>query len=229
MASQDRAVVVSLGGSTIVPEKIDVRFLRAFRKLILKYIAKGTTFVLICGGGRTCRLYIEAASKIAKISDEDLDWLGVHSTRLNAQLLRTIFRDVASPKIIKNPTKPIDAKKSVIIAAGWKPGFSTDFDAIMLAKNLNVGTVVNLSNVPYVYDKNPRKYKNAKPIKEMGWSQYTKLVGLKWSPGRNVPFDPVASRLAKKSKIKVIVMNGKKLGNLRRFLAGKTFTGTVIS
>lgn len=222
------AVVISLGGSTIVPLEIDVMFLKSFRKLILKYIKKNITFVLICGGGRTSRHYIEAASKVTKLTARDLDWIGVHSTRLNAQLLRNIFRKVAYAKVIKNPMKPIETNKRVIIAAGWKPGFSTDYDAVMLAKNLKADRVVNISNISYVHDKNPRKYKDAKPIKKLGWSEYIKMVGLKWSPGRHVPFDPVASKEAHKSGIKVIVMSND-LKNFENFLLGKRFKGTVIS
>ena len=112
-----KKVVISLGGSTIVPEEIDIDFLKGFRKLILKYVKKGMTFVLISGGGRSARHYQHAASKITKLNAEDLDWLGVHSTRLNAQLLRTIFRGIAYQRVIKDPTKPIDTKKKIIIAA----------------------------------------------------------------------------------------------------------------
>jgi uridylate kinase len=221
-------VVISLGGSTIVPEEIDIDFLKEFRKLILKYVKKGMTFVLISGGGRSARHYQHAASKIARLNAEDLDWIGVHSTRLNAQLLRTIFRDIAYQRVIKDPTKPIETKKKIIIAAGWKPGFSTDYDAVLLAKNLGVDTVVNMSNVPYVYDKNPKKFKNAKPLKELSWVDYIKMVGMEWRPGRNVPFDPIASTEAHKSEIKVIVM-GNDLKNFENFLLGRKFEGTVIS
>ena len=83
-------------------------------------------------------------------------------------------------------------------------------------------------NVDYAYDKDPNKYKGAKPIKTMGWDEMIKLVGKKWRPGMNTPFDPVASREAKKFGLKVVIANGRKFANLERILDGKTFTGTVI-
>ena len=91
------------------------------------------------------------------LSQADLDWIGIHATRLNAQLLRNIFVGHAHPHIIKNPTIDIDADEPVIIAAGWKPGCSTDYDAVLVAKNQGAMRLVNLSNIDYVYDSDPKK------------------------------------------------------------------------
>ena len=57
---------------------------------------------------------------------------------------------------------------------------------------------------------------------------FRKIVGSKWDPGLNLPFDPVAAKLGEKLKLKVIVMNGKPLSNLSNFLRGKAYKGTVI-
>src|SRR6187455_1889859 len=103
MMTITKRYIKSLGGSLIVPDEIDVNFLRSFKKLIEQYLSRGNKFILITGGGRTSRRYSEAAKKIGTINPDDLDWLGIHSTRLNAHLLRTIFRKVAFPEIITNP------------------------------------------------------------------------------------------------------------------------------
>ena len=108
-----KTFIISLGGSLIVPPKgIDYKFLKNFRKIILKYIKNNYTFFIISGGGMTCRNYIQSAKKIIKVTDNDCDWLGIHATRLNAHLLRTIFRKESYHEIIKNPTIhfPIDKK-----------------------------------------------------------------------------------------------------------------------
>lgn len=221
--------IISLGGSLVVPSAgIDWKFLKKFRTLILKQINKGKKFYLIVGGGVICRNYQKAAAKVIKLTAKDLDWLGIEATRLNAHLLRTIFYDVAYPKIIQNPAKIIKTKKKIIISGGWKPGSSTDYVAIMLAKKYRIKTIINLSNIDYVYDRDPKKHKDAKPIKEISWPDFRKIVGNKWRPGQNVPFDPVASRLAKRLGLEVVIMNGKKLDNLGNYLAGKQFKGTVI-
>src|SRR3989344_2772574 len=94
-----KTVVVSLGGSIMYPEHIDHEFLRKFRSFIMRF-AKNRRFVIVAGGGRLSRLYQEAASKVTKVTDEDKDWLGIHATRSNGHLLRTIFREIADPVVI---------------------------------------------------------------------------------------------------------------------------------
>ncbi|OGE87695.1 MAG: hypothetical protein A3J07_03210 [Candidatus Doudnabacteria bacterium RIFCSPLOWO2_02_FULL_49_13] len=220
--------IISLGGSLIVPDEVDIKFLRGFRSLIETQIKRGRKFILITGGGRTSRRYSEAAKALGELNPDDLDWLGIHSTRLNGHLMRTIFRKVAYSRIITNPNQPESAKEAVIIAAGYRPGWSTDYDAVLLARGYKSQTVLNLSNVDYVYDKNPKTHPGAKSIKNISWHDFRKIVGNKWDPGLNLPFDPVASRLAEKQKLRVIVMNGRKLQNLKNFFAGKKFKGTVI-
>lgn len=226
----NKTIIISLGGSTVVPDKINTRFLKAFRKLIIKKIKTGYRFIIIVGGGKTCRNYQNAASKVSRLNSEDIDWLGIHATRLNAHLLRTIFRDYAHHRVIKNPKeRNIEFREKVLIAAGWKPGWSTDYDAVLLAKNFNVKTIINLTDIAHVYNKDPSKHKDAKPVSEISWSVYRKIVGDKWHPGLNAPFDPIASKIAQKSKIRVVIMKGTQIKNLENFLKRKKFVGTTIS
>lgn len=225
---EKQIVVISLGGSLIVQENIDINFLKEFRKVILKYLQKDMKFIVICGGGRTARNYQNAAKEIANLNRDDLDWIGIHATRINAHLIRTIFRDYAHPKIIKNPTEKIKFKEKILVASGWKPGFSTDYDAVLLAKNFNAKKLVNLSNINYIYDKDPKKFPNAKIIKEIIWNDFRKIVGNKWDPGLNAPFDPIASKEAQKLKMEVAIMNGKNLENFEKYLNGDDFVGSII-
>lgn len=230
MTFEKEFIVISVGGSLIVPEEIDIFFLKQFRNLLLKYVKKRKRFIIVCGGGKTARKYQEAAKKIVKLTRDDLDWLGIHGTRINAHLLRTIFRKIAYPKIIKNPNEKVKLKEKekILIAAGWKPGFSTDYDAVLLAKNFNVKRLVNLTNIDYVYDKDPKKFKDAKPIKEISWQKFRALLPKKWDPGLNVPFDPIAAKEAEKLKLEVAIMNGKNIKNFENYLKGKSFVGTII-
>lgn len=230
-AKKVETIIISLGGSVLAPHQIDVDFLRQFRQLILKFVHDGSRFVIICGGGKTAREYQGAASRVVHAVPEDLDWLGIHATRLNAHLMRTIFRETAHAKVIKNPNEKIRLKESerVVVAAGWKPGRSTDYIAVLLAKNLGARTVINITNTDFVYDRDPSKFPGAKPIRQISWEEFRKLIGVsRWSPGLNTPFDPVAAKVAEKLKLRVAVM-GRSLANLEGFLVGKAFKGTVIS
>jgi len=224
-----KPIIISLGGSIIVPKEIDLAFLKGFRAMVEKYISKGRRFIIVSGGGHTCRLFQRAAAEVAKLDKEDLDWLGIHATRLNAHLLRAIFRKHANPVVLKDPTSSgIVFKEKILLAAGWKPGFSTDYDTVILAKRFGASTILNLSNQDYVYTKDPLKHKDATPIKAISWKEYRKIVGDRWDPGMNVPFDPVASKKAEQYGMTVVMLNGTNLKNLDELLSGRKFKGTVI-
>ena len=78
--------------------------LKNFKNFVQKWHRK-KKFIIVIGGGQLCRMYQRAASQITNINNEDRDWLGIHITRSNAHLLRTIFREIADPVVIDNVDK----------------------------------------------------------------------------------------------------------------------------
>lgn len=225
-------IIFSVGGSLIVPNGgIDFDFLKKFNLFIRKHVKKGRRFFIVVGGGSIARQYRDAGKKvIGEITDADLDWLGVHATRLNAHLLRTIFQDIAHPRIIENYDKKLQNwREPIAIGAGWKPGWSTDYDAVILARDYHAHTIINMSDIDYIYDKDPAKFKDAKPIKKTTWEFFQTLVGESWIPGSNLPFDPIAAKLANQLGLTVIITNGKNFSNLDNLLNGESFDGTVIT
>ena len=222
-----KTFVLSLGGSLIFPEDLDKKFLNDFKKIIELYVKKKYKFVIVCGGGKLARNMQEVAANANNLSNEELDWIGIHATKINAHLVNSIFDKLSNELVVSNPAEKVKFKKSVIVASGWKPGWSTDYDAVLLAKNVGSRQVINMSNVEYVYDKDPRKNNNAKKIEKLSWNDYRKMSGDKWTAGLSLPFDPIASKEAQKSRIKVNII-GKDLNNLKNLLDGKKFKGTII-
>ncbi len=172
MKKNSKTVVISLGGSVIIPKEIQIRFLKKFKEFILRFLKKNYRFVIVAGGGNICREYQKAAATIARVSDEDKDWIGIHATRLNAHLLRTIFKKEAYPIVLDNPLKQINGKNyNLFIGSGWRPGWSTDYDTILLAERFKADKIINATNIDYVYEKDIAKHKSAKPIKEITWDK----------------------------------------------------------
>lgn len=222
--------VLSVGGSIIIPKTgFDTGFLKQFRELILDRVKKGDKFVMVVGGGATCRQYNKAILEVTKLSSEQLDWLGIYATWFNAQFVRLMFGEYAYEEVINSPFKKISTKKPIIISQGYKPGWSSDYTAILLTKTYGAKTMVNLTNVDYVYDKDPNKFSDAKKIERISWKDFRKnIVGYKWVPGANVPFDPIASSMAEKNGLTVKIVNGKSLEEVKKVLCGGKFKGTVI-
>lgn len=226
-------IIMSIGGSLIVPDGgIDTKFLKNLNTFIREQLAehKDRQFFLVTGGGKISRQYRDAGREALghELTRDDLDWLGIHATKLNAHLVRTIFRDVAHPFIIKHYEIIRKIAEPVVIAAGWKPGWSTDYCAMLLCEDYDVKTVVNLSNIKQVYDKDPKKFPDATPIEKISWVDFRKIVGSEWIPGMNAPFDPVAAQKAQELGVKVVVMNGDDFENIEKYFAGEPFVGTVI-
>ena len=226
MNSKKETIIISLGGSLVVPGEVDLGFLKNIKHVLQKYLGQKRFFIIV-GGGKTARIYQKALLEFGAKS-VDRDWIGINVSRLNAEIVKQMFSDNGYSKIITDPNTKVKTTKDIIIGAGWKPGWSTDYVSVLIAKNNNVKTIINLTNIDYVYDKNPNQSPDAKPLKEIDWKSFGMIVGDKWTPGLSMPFDPRASKIASKLKMKVVIINGKYLERFEDFLNDKPFIGTTI-
>ena len=227
-----KTTVLSLGGSIVAPDKVDVSFLASFKKAVKDYLERNrdARLILTVGGGAPARIYQEAARKISPSSSaEELDWLGIRATHLNGALVRAVFSEYVENELVTDPTGDFSFDGRILVAAGWKPGFSTDTDAVYLARKFGAKTVVNLSNIKKVYTDDPRKNPDAKPLDHISWDDFIAMVGKTWTPGKNTPFDPIASQIARKEGMSVICMDGRNIENLMAMLSDMPFEGTTIS
>ncbi|OGE79198.1 MAG: hypothetical protein A2751_04360 [Candidatus Doudnabacteria bacterium RIFCSPHIGHO2_01_FULL_46_14] len=221
--------VISIGGSLIVPDKLNTRFIKEFKRVILKAAAGGDKFLIIPGGGQTCRSYQDAARSISNPTNEDLDWIGIKTNHLHSYFLRAVFGKDASPEVIGLDGRVGQLKKAIsICVGGLEPGGTSDSTAVKFAEKFRARTIVNLTNVAGVYDKDPRKFRNARLIREMSWADLRKQFGSVKTPGRHMPFDSLTASTAARLRLKVVTMDGRNLKNFQNFLAGKSFKGTVI-
>ena len=223
--------VISVGGSIVAPDGVDEDFLKKFTALIGEFLAKDEKrrFILVVGGGGPARAWQNAYRNISSTPvDEQADWIGVMATRLNAQLVKAVMGEWCTQDLVIDPTQVEPLMGRVLVAAGWKPGFSSDYDAVLLAERFQAGMVINLSNIEKVYTDDPKKNPDAKPIDSISWADFCAMVGEEWVPGKNVPFDPIASKHASKMGLKVICAAGKDLQNLKYILSGDAFIGTTI-
>ena len=229
--------VLSVGGSIVVPEKPDTDFLTKFVLMTSEWLKedKSRRLILVVGGGGPARIYQNAYKDILNSvsingtnDNFEADWIGIMATRLNAQLLKASFGSLCPNPVVYNPTEEIKFDGQVLVAAGWKPGFSTDNDAVLLAENFDADTVVNLSNIEKVYTDDPRKNPDATPIDNITWSDFRKMVGDEWVPGKNTPFDPIASKKAQQMNLTVICALGKNIDNIKNILNEKEYVGTTI-
>ncbi len=214
-----KTLVVSLGGSVICSETLNVPLIKNY-KLLLQDIIQTyrCRIILVIGGGRTAREYVQTARVLGVDEDRALDELGIHATRLNAELVTYALFELSNKEICIDPTQRVKTTKPVIVSGGWKSGFSTDTVAVEWAKTYDATHVINLTNIDYVYSKDPNKNSDAKKLVDLDWNAFISLMGKARVPSGNWPFDPVAAAEAQKKKMTVIICNGKKVARVKRLI-----------
>ena len=220
--------VLSLGGSLINSGKININFLRKFRQFIFPLTRK-FRFLIVVGGGEIAREYQSSLRNFGLKNQELLDWIGIFATHLNAKLVQIILEPKSKKEILTKLNQKINfQKKEILIGAGTRPGWSTDYDSLWWAKKVGEKTIINATNIDFVYDRPPEK-RGAQPLTRLTWEEYFKIVNLQWKAGANFPFDPVASSFAQKNKMKVFIVKGDDFQELKKAIFERAFRGSIIS
>lgn len=225
-----KPIVMSLGGSLIVPDKVDPIFLEKFKKTLRKNYGK-YKFIVVCGGGSIARKYIKLLEKQGK-SRKEISLAGIRATRMNAKLLTQIFGKEANENIPKSMKEVKDnIKKNKVVFCGalrYAKNETSDGTAAKLAGYLN-SEFINITNVDGLYTSNPKEDKNANFIASISWKDFEKMaLKIKYRPGQHFVLDQNASIIIKRKKIKTYII-GQDMRNLDNFLRKKKFKGTTIS
>ncbi len=220
--------VVSLGGSKIIPDEVDLNFIQEFRRTILKHI-KSAKFVIVCGGGSIARKYINSL-KSDKKSDYLQSLAGISVTRLNARIMSYFFGE--DPELgIPHDMKHVESmlrKNDFIFCGGlrYAPDQTSDATAARLANHLNA-TFINLTNVKGLFTADPKKDRSAKFIDSISWKDFNSMANkIKFSAGQHFVLDQSAAEEIMKHKITTHIV-----GNIRDFekvISKKQFIGTTI-
>jgi uridylate kinase len=224
-----KVVVISLGGSLIVPEKIDHSVLRKFKQTIEKNYSK-YKFVIVCGGGVIARKYISIL-KAQKKNEKEISMGGIRATRMNALLMMQVFSKNANktlPKSIKDIENDIRKNKIVFCGAlRYSNKETSDGTAAKIAKHFRCD-FINMTNIKGLYSDNPKKNKNAKFMSEITWKKFEKqALAIKYEPGQHFVLDQNAAKIIRKHKIKTYII-GNDSSNIDKILKNKKFIGTSI-
>lgn len=223
-------IVLSLGGSLIIPDKINLKYLRKFKKVLLKNTKK-FKFVIVCGGGSLARKYIYALEQ-EKLDSTFQSLSGIAATRTNARFMSYFFK-LNPRKGIPHKTKEIKKylKKQDIVFCGaleYHPNQTSDSTAAEVATTLK-SKFINLTNVNGLYTDNPLTNKKAKFIPKISWYDFEKRANsMKFHPGQHFVLDQSAAKIIKEQKITTYII-GDNISQLDNFLNGKKFIGTEIS
>lgn len=223
-------VVVSLGGSVIVPDDNDDAFLKRFSEMISSLCDRYQLY-LVCGGGKIARYYIKVGRNLG-LPENDLDEMGILSTRINATLVAYSLGETSVGKV---PTDILEAhrlekKGKVVVMGGTVPGHTTDAVSAMLAKEVKAVRIINGTSVDAAYTADPRKDPNAERLSRITHQQLYELVnvGMHGAGPSNV-FDRLGAQVARDGHIDICIVDGRDLDEMRAAIEGKPIKGTVVS
>ncbi len=224
-----RIIVLSLGGSLIIPDKVNVKYLQEFKKIILKNTNKHK-FIIICGGGSIARKYISALEE-TRINKKLQSLAGIGATRMNARFMNYFFNidpEHGIPHTMKILKKYIKRQNVVFCGAlEYKPNQTSDSTSAQIANHFKA-SFINLTNVPGLYTKDPTKYKDARFIPKITWKEFHKMATLKkFKPGQHFVLDQTAAGIIMKYKIPTYII-GENLKQLDNVIKNKKFKGTII-
>lgn len=219
-------IVIIIGGSVLMEDSNPKKF-REYAK-ILRDLSKDHKIWIVIGGGKPAREYIALARSLGA-NEAQCDDIGIDVTRLNAKLLKIALGDSAYPEIAKNFQEALkfSESKKIVIMGGTEPAHSTDAVGAILAEFVDADILINLTSVDGFYDKDPKKYKDAKFYSKVTISKMLEVLDNKSMAGTYEFFDRTALDVVSRSKIKLKIANGKDPQNLLRVLKGEVGT-TVI-
>ena len=224
-----KVIVLSLGGSLIVPDNVDVSYLKKFREAIRKNSRK-YKFIIVCGGGSVARKYIYALRETG-INETLQSMAGISATRTNARFMSYFFNQNSwkgIPQKMEEIHKYLKSQDIVFCGAlEYKPNQTSDSTSAQIARHFKTD-FINLTNVSGLYDKNPKEHKDAKFIQDISWKEFNKLANkMKYKPGQHFVLDQTASKIIMNNKIKTYII-GQDIKQLDNLLNGKKFKGTKI-
>ncbi len=215
-------IVISMGGS------IFENALEKDVKSTVDVFRNYDNYAIVVGGGPLARERIKFLRELGA-SEYHLDKMGIQATRLNALTI-----SLALGNLIPIPSsidEAIDILQSYgkVVMGGTEPGHTTDAVSLLLAEAWGAKSVFNVTNVDYLYDKNPKE-KGANKIEKIS---YRKLMDLlteeEKKAGSNFPIDILSINIAMRSNIEIFILSYKDRENLKNALDGKDFRGTVVS
>ena len=221
-------VVVSIGGSILVPGENDAEFIRKLADM-LKEVSKEVQLAVVCGGGKTARYYAGIAKDLGGDTYEQ-DILGIAATRMNAQLLMLALGDMPdSVSTDVEETARSSGPGKIAVMGGTVPGHTTDAVSSMVAAAMKADRIVNGTAVNAVYTADPRKDPNAKKISSMTIDELGDIVYKEHGASKSSVFDPLGVKLAKENRIDILIIDGRNLDELKNAILGRKINGTTVN
>lgn len=224
-----KKIVISLGGSVLVPSLESNNISRYVS--VLGRLAEKCRIFIVVGGGGEARRYIQVARDLG-VGEAAADELGILVTRLNARLLVAGLGDAAYPRVAEDYTeaKEFAGTGKIVVMGGITPAQTTDAVSAVLAESVDADLLINATSVDGIYSADPKKDAAAVRYGHLTPQELLDIIkGCRMDAGANTVLDIVAGKVVERSKIPLLVLDGREPENLYRAIAEGTYIGTTVS
>ena len=226
-----KKIVIKFGGSVLYKENMimNIDLIQRIVNVINELHEEGHKIAIVVGGGKLARVIIKASDVLGHVTTFK-DILAVESTRIHALLIIASLKDKAYllvPRSFEEIGKALSSGK-IVVSGGLQPGQSTSAVSALLAEYWGADMLINLTNVDKVYDKDPNKFEDAKPIDKMTSEELTRIISQQVEePGKYDLFDLVGCEIINRSKIKLVFTAGASPENVLKAVKGEP-VGTIV-
>lgn len=224
------SVVLSLGGSVLVPEPGADR-VEAYAEVIARLRDEGLTVGTVVGGGGVARDYIESA-RAHGANEIELDYVGIDVTRLNARLLIAALDDNVVPEPPADYVTAGAALKrgETVVMGGVVPAQTTDAVSAALAEYVDADRLVYATSVDGVYTADPATDSEATRFDELSAGELVAHVAdLEMTAGASAPVDLLAAKVIQRSGMETVVLDGTDPAGVERAIRTGEFEGTRVT
>ncbi|ELY41850.1 UMP kinase [Natronorubrum tibetense] len=202
-------VVVSIGGSVLVPE-LGTDRVAEHAAVVEDLVADGCRVGAVVGGGGVAREYISAARDLGA-NEIELDQLGIDVTRLNARLLIAALGGDSVTAPAKDYEEAGEAlqRGGISVMGGVAPAQTTDAVGAALAEYVDADLLVYATSVPGVYSDDPNENAEATKYDHLSAADLVDVIaGLEMNAGASAPVDLLAAKIIQRSGMRTIVLDG---------------------
>lgn len=235
MAAIYKRILLKLSGESLMGKQqfgIDPIVLPSFANDIAEIYKLGVEIGIVIGGGNIFRGIQAAAHGIHKVSG---DHMGMLATVINCIAFQNALeaigiptrlqsaiemREIAEPFIRRRAIRHLEKERVVLFGGGTgNPYFTTDTAAVLRAIEIECQVILKGTRVDGVYDSDPEKNPDAILFKELSYMDVLE---------KNLRvMDHTAVTLCQENKLKIIVFNIQKPGNLLKLVTGESI-GTIV-
>ncbi len=233
--SKYKKILLKLSGEAFLGDRqygVDPKISDKIANQIKKVIAAKFSLAIVIGGGNIFRGYAASTNGMDRAT---ADYMGMLATLMNALALQDALEKkgletrvqsaidaskIAEPYIRRKAVRHMEKGRIVIFAAGTgNPYFSTDTAAALRAVEVHCDVLLKATKVSGVFDKDPKKYKDAKKYKSLS---YEEVLDRKLKV-----MDLSAITLAMENKLPILVFDLLETDSILRVLKGESL-GTEI-